>query len=195
ESYDKIFHYKASLSGGDQDMDIMATFHHNRSRHLLCTRDSCQQVMLLHLAYLQYSRYSLTLHLYNLESFHQRYHISQITFHFKYYNPAFTQIEIWFRFIFLFGTFVVTCWFTHTLRKYSVQDWSFEQKWMSILLPMLLFYNNPTFPLIFLWNSWVPGMLDALFQITFISTLLLFWLCMYHGLRQVLYIFLEKPNF
>lgn len=27
---------------------------------------------------------------------------------FKTYNPAFTQIEIWFRFIFLLFTFIVT---------------------------------------------------------------------------------------
>lgn len=29
------------------------------------------------------------------------------------------------------------------------------------------------------------GMLDGVFQITFICAILLFWLCIYHGLRQV----------
>ena len=33
-------------------------------------------------------------------------------------------------------------------------------------------------------DSWFPGVLDAVFQITFLSALLLFWLCVYHGLRQ-----------
>lgn len=33
-------------------------------------------------------------------------------------------------------------------------------------------------------NSWLPGMLDALFQATFLCSLLMFWLCIYHGLRQ-----------
>lgn len=33
-------------------------------------------------------------------------------------------------------------------------------------------------------NSWFPGMLDAIFQATFLCALLTFWLCIYHGLRQ-----------
>lgn len=87
--------------------------------------------------------------------------------------------------------------------------WSLEQRWMSILLPMLVLYNgtlnagqqrngdrsvylyfyllrvsDPLFPLTFLVDSWLPGALDALFQATFLCSLLLFWLCVYHGLRQ-----------
>jgi len=38
----------------------------------------------------------------------------------------------------------------------------------------------------FLVNSWVPGMLDAILQTTFLCAILMFWLCVYHGLRQVL---------
>lgn len=36
----------------------------------------------------------------------------------------------------------------------------------------------------FLTDSWFPGALDALFQASFICALLLYWLCVYHGLRQ-----------
>ncbi|CAL4228695.1 unnamed protein product, partial [Meganyctiphanes norvegica] len=103
---------------------------------------------------------------------------------FKTYNPAFTKLEIWFRFIFLLLTFLVACWLAHSLRKYAVYDWSIEQKWMSILLPFLLLYNDPVFPMTFLLESWVPAFLDALFQASFLCALLLFWLCIYHGLRQ-----------
>jgi Wnt-binding factor required for Wnt secretion len=45
-------------------------------------------------------------------------------------------------------------------------------------------FIDPFFSLSFLIDSWFPGALDAVFQITFISALLLFWLCVYHGLRQ-----------
>lgn len=98
------------------------------------------------------------------------------------------------------------CWYAHTLRKYPVYDWSIEQKWISVLLPLLLLYDSkysvnpqweilksngntffpadPFFPLIFLMNSWLPGMLDAVLQATFLCALLMFWLCIYHGLRQ-----------
>uniref|UniRef100_A0A7N5K2Q4 Transmembrane protein 181 n=3 Tax=Caniformia TaxID=379584 RepID=A0A7N5K2Q4_AILME len=64
-----------------------------------------------------------------------------------------------------------------------MRDWGMEQKWMSILLPLLLLYNDPFFPLSFLVNSWFPGMLDDLFQSVFLCALLLFWLCVYHGVR------------
>ncbi|VFV46952.1 transmembrane protein 181 [Lynx pardinus] len=76
-----------------------------------------------------------------------------------------------------------TCLFAHSLRKFSMRDWGMEQKWMSILLPLLLLYNDPFFPLSFLVNSWFPGMLDDLFQSVFLCALLLFWLCVYHGIR------------
>ncbi|XP_069788269.1 transmembrane protein 181 isoform X4 [Narcine bancroftii] len=101
----------------------------------------------------------------------------------KMYNASFSQVEIWFRFIFVVFTFMVTCLFAHSLRKFSMRDWAIEQKWMSILLPLLLLYNDPFFPLSFLVNSWFPGMLDDLFQAIFLCALLLFWLCVYHGFR------------
>lgn len=34
------------------------------------------------------------------------------------------------------------CLFAHSLRKFSMRDWGIEQKWMSILLPLLLLYNG-----------------------------------------------------
>lgn len=33
-------------------------------------------------------------------------------------------------------------------------------------------------------NSWLPSALDAIFQTSFLCALLMFWLCVYHGLRQ-----------
>ncbi|KAJ4929102.1 hypothetical protein JOQ06_004721 [Pogonophryne albipinna] len=98
-------------------------------------------------------------------------------------QPHLLQVEIWFRFVFVVLTFMVTCMFAHSLRKFSMRDWGIEQKWMSVLLPLLLLYNNPFFPLSFLVNSWFPGTLDAFFQALFLCSLLLFWLCVYHGIR------------
>lgn len=42
---------------------------------------------------------------------------------------------------------------------------------------------DPFFPLAFLVNSWALGTLDDLFQSLFLCALLLFWLCVYHGVR------------
>ncbi|XP_055381235.1 transmembrane protein 181 [Condylostylus longicornis] len=188
EKYDKSFQVSVGIDGITEShtpLNILSAENiKNRTRHLLCERNMCEEFIILHLGFLEYAHYIITVKFYDLELFHQKYRIKGITFYFKTYSPAFSQIEIWFRFIFLLFTFIVTCWFAHTLRKYPVYDWSIEQKWMSILLPLLVLYNNPFFPLIFLWNSWFPGMLDGVLQATFLCSLLMFWLCIYHGLRQ-----------
>ncbi|GAB6032821.1 hypothetical protein CHUAL_012023 [Chamberlinius hualienensis] len=157
---------------------------HNRTRELTCREQVCSEFTVLHLGFLDFSRYIISIQFYGLEPLEQKYPIKDIVFYFRSYNPAFTQIEIWFRFIFVLLTFIVTCWFSHRLRKFSFRDWSIEQKWLSILLPLLVLYNDPIFPLTLLLNNWIPGLLDAIFQASFLCTLLLFWLCIYHGIRQ-----------
>nr|KAG5711012.1 hypothetical protein BaRGS_013746 [Batillaria attramentaria] len=127
---------------------------HNRTRRLRCS-EKCEDLIVMHLGFLDYSYYFITIRFYDLEE--AKFNIRSITF---------------------------DCMFAHSLRKFSVRDWSIEQKWMSILLPLLLLYNDPLFPLTFLVNSWIPGMFDGLFQASFLSALLLFWLCVYHGVRQ-----------
>ncbi|CAB3364753.1 Hypothetical predicted protein [Cloeon dipterum] len=188
ETYDKRFHMSVTIEGITADHKPLTVLRedqaHNRTRHVHCQREECDDFIVLHLGFLDYTHYILTVHLYGLESFHQRYNIKEVLFYFKTYNPDFTQLELWFRIIFLLMTFVTACWFAHALRKYTVYDWSIEQKWMSVLLPLLLLYNDPIFPMTFLFNSSVPGALDAIFQATFLCALLLFWLCIYHGLRQ-----------
>ncbi|XP_073993344.1 transmembrane protein 181 isoform X1 [Rhodnius prolixus] len=185
---DRSFHVSVAIEALTAEHKAVTLLHsdraHNRTHHLRCKGQVCDQVTILHIEFLDFTHYILKVFFYGLETFHQHYTIKEVTFYFKSYNPGFTQIEIWFRFIFLLATFCITCWFAHTLRKFPIFDWSIEQKWMSCMLPLLLLYNNPIFPLTFLVNSWIPGMLDALFQASFLCGLLLFWICIYHGLRQ-----------
>ncbi|XP_032953987.1 transmembrane protein 181 isoform X1 [Rhinolophus ferrumequinum] len=150
---------------------------HSRTRTLACAA-KCAEIIVAHLGYLNYTQYTVTV---GFE--HVDLPIKEMNFTWKTYDPAFSQWEVWFRFVFLVLTFIVTCLFAHSLRKFSMRDWGIEQKWMSILLPLLLLYNDPFFPLSFLVNSWLPGMLDDLFQSVFLCALLLFWLCVSHGIR------------
>nr|CAG4634689.1 EOG090X03I5 [Alona affinis] len=189
ESFEKKFHASVVMEGiADEDEHtsklVISDHTHNRTRDLQCERQNCSEILLLHMGYFDYAHYALAIRFYGLESIHNRYIIRDVTFYFRSYNPSFTRLEIWFRFIFLLLTFITTCWFFHSMKKYSVIHWSLEQKWMAILLPMLILYNDPLFPLGFLVDSWFPGALDALFQASFLCGLLLFWLCVYHGLRQ-----------
>jgi len=80
--------------------------------------------------------------------------------------------------------FTVTSLFTDSLRQYPVREWCIDQRWMSILLPLLVVYDKPLFTIVFLVKSWIPSLIDVIFQATFFSALLLFWLCAYHGIRQ-----------
>ncbi|XP_035880838.1 transmembrane protein 181 isoform X2 [Phyllostomus discolor] len=150
---------------------------HNRTRTLTCA-GKCVEMIVAHLGYLNYTKYTVT-----VGFGHLKVPIKNVNFTWKTYNPAFSRLEIWFRFVFVVLTFIVTCLFVHLLRKFSVRDWGIEHKWVSVLLPLLLLYNDPFFPLSFLVNSWVLGTLDDLFQSVFLCALLLFWLCVYHGIR------------
>ncbi|XP_046582714.1 transmembrane protein 181-like isoform X1 [Haliotis rubra] len=174
------------MNGDDQSVDRVTNptpsgTPHNRSRLLRCSK-KCDELIVMHLGFLDFAYYLIQVRFYGLEN--SKFNIKSIVFTFKSYNTSFTQIEIWIRFVFLVLTFLCTCMFTHSLRKFSMRDWSIEQKWMSILLPLLLLYDDPIFPLTFLINSWVPGMFDGVFQASFLCALLLFWLCIYHGVRQ-----------
>ncbi|XP_043917916.1 transmembrane protein 181 isoform X2 [Protopterus annectens] len=166
------------LSDGSVPYDSKVV--HNRTRSLHCTA-KCDEIIVAHLGYLNYTQYRIIVDFQNLQT--PGVNINYLNFTWKSYNPLFSQVEIWFRFVFVVFTFMVTCLFAHSLRKFSMRDWGIEQKWMSILLPLLLLYNDPFFPLSFLVNSWFPGMLDDLFQSLFLCALLLFWLCVYHGIR------------
>ncbi|XP_051544424.1 transmembrane protein 181-like isoform X3 [Myxocyprinus asiaticus] len=179
------FGMNVELQGVMQDASVMHISDnvHNKNRTLHCAahQEVCDEIIVLHLGYLNYTQYQINISFRNLDDL--KANIKNVTFVFKMYNTTFSQVEIWFRFVFVVMTFIVTCMFAHSLRKFSMRDWGIEQKWMSILLPLLLLYNDPFFPLSFLVNSWFPGTLDAFFQALFLCALLLFWLCVYHGIR------------
>uniref|UniRef100_UPI003F52D490 transmembrane protein 181 isoform 1 n=1 Tax=Danio rerio TaxID=7955 RepID=UPI003F52D490 len=177
------FGMNVELQGVVQDTSVMRISDnvHNRNRSLHCSA-ACDEIIVLHLGYLNYTQYKINVSFRNLQD-DLKDNIKNVTFVFKMYQDTFSQMEIWFRFVFVVMTFIVTCMFAHSLRKFSMRDWGIEQKWMSILLPLLLLYNDPFFPLSFLVNSWFPGTLDAFLQAVFLCALLLFWLCVYHGIR------------
>lgn len=183
-SFIQKFHLSVQVLGREKDNShkLLMRSPSNRTRSVKCEKD-CSSLVILHLGYLDYPSYVIKVDFHGLD-FPPGISVEDILFSFKYYNAEFTQFEIWFRFVFLVLTFMVTCMFAHSLRNFPLKHWSIEQKWISILLPLLLMYNDPLFPLNFLVNSWVPGMFDSVFQASFLAFLLLFWLCAFHGIRQ-----------
>nr|XP_058962507.1 transmembrane protein 181-like isoform X2 [Pocillopora verrucosa] len=183
-SFSDSFHLSVKIYGRAKDSSyhLIAETPFNRTRQLQCQKE-CNPLVILHLGYLDYPSYVATVNFHGLQ-FPKGIDIRDIDFVLKHYSADFSQVEIWFRFVFLVLTFMVTCMFAHSLRRFPLREWSIEQKWMSLLLPLLLLYNDPLFPLNFLVNSWVPGMFDSVFQASFLCGLLLFWLCAFHGIRQ-----------
>lgn len=51
----------------------------SRTRHLLCERNLCEEFTIVHLGFLEYAHYIITVRFYDLESFHQRYNIKDLT--------------------------------------------------------------------------------------------------------------------
>ncbi|RMX54568.1 hypothetical protein pdam_00004582 [Pocillopora damicornis] len=175
-SFSDSFHLSVKIYGRAKDSSyhLIAETPFNRTRQLQCQKlifivygpvhtavntfedGECNPLVILHLGYLDYPSYVATVNFHGLQ-FPKGIDIRDIDF---------------------------VCMFAHSLRRFPLREWSIEQKWMSLLLPLLLLYNDPLFPLNFLVNSWVPGMFDSVFQASFLCGLLLFWLCAFHGIRQ-----------
>ena len=84
------------------------------------------------------------------------------SFEFVAFNPLYSQIIIWTRFVCLMISFAVTCVYANALRQLYFDDWTLEQKWTAALALSLLFLNNPTFPLQFLVRCWWVSYADQL---------------------------------
>ncbi|KAH0521563.1 Transmembrane protein 181, partial [Microtus ochrogaster] len=63
----------------------------------------CEEIIVAHLGYLNYTQYTVTV---GFEHLNQP--IREMNFTWKTYNPVFSQLEIWFRFVFVVLTFIVT---------------------------------------------------------------------------------------
>ncbi|CAB3260798.1 unnamed protein product [Arctia plantaginis] len=188
EIFDKRFQISISIEGLLADHTTTEIVGENeapnRTQHLTCKKSTCDEVLIMHLGVLEYTHYVLNINFYGLQEFHKRYVIRDIIFYFKTYNPAFTQLELWFRFIFVLTTFSVTFSFFYALRRYHLTDWSLEQKWISFLLPSLLMANDPMYPLRLFAANYFATMMSDMNMILLICSILLSWLAQYHGLRQ-----------
>eukprot|EP00095_Tigriopus_kingsejongensis_P007871 snap_masked-scaffold127_size327531-processed-gene-1.2 protein:Tk07871 transcript:snap_masked-scaffold127_size327531-processed-gene-1.2-mRNA-1 annotation:"hypothetical protein DAPPUDRAFT_312162" len=157
---------------------------HNRSRTIKCDDKQCESFIVMHLGVLEFSHYLVNISLTGLESIHRHFSIQDILFTIVTFNPEFTELEIWFRFFFVLATIVITILFLISMKNFPLEDWSIEQKWIGLLLPLLLGFDDPLFPWTLTTSSLIPTTLDVILQATFIFGLLLFWLCIFHGLRQ-----------
>lgn len=84
ERYDKSFQISISIDGiiDHKLIPVLSSeTGHNRTRHLKCERQTCEELVVAHLGFLDYSYYIITVRFHGLESFHQRYNICDLTFY------------------------------------------------------------------------------------------------------------------
>lgn len=187
EAFHKEIGVNIKLDGIDNengDKNVTLINDGRLSYQIYCGGRQCDPIQVLHLTYIAYKHYRVNITFTRLESVNQKYVIDDIVFSFRSINSSFTTLSIWFRFFFLLISFVVMCWFTHSLYRFPFIDWSLEQKWTSLLLVLLLVTDNPFYPMQFLFGSSLPRLMEVFFQCSLQSSLLLYWLCFFHGIRQ-----------
>ena len=84
-----------------------------RLHHLYCSVKRCDPIQTFHLEFLEYQSYEFEVTFKDLESVHEKYVISDIKFTFQSINTSFTTLTIWFRFVFLVVSFLITVIYEH----------------------------------------------------------------------------------
>ena len=82
------------------------------------------------ISYFSFIRYSVNVSIYGLETVDKHFNIEDIDFIFETFNPQFTRMELWFRFFFAIVTASVSLAFMASLRGFTMDTWSIEQKWV-----------------------------------------------------------------
>ncbi|CAH8633205.1 unnamed protein product [Schistosoma rodhaini] len=167
---------------------------YNRTVQVNCPDTKCDELFLFHLIPVDFTIYKFRVKFYHeltnnhltyedYEGKHLLFKMTSVDFIFQYYTTEFTYMELVVKFILFVISEAVTIWFYIKMKQFSLNYWTIEQCCLAILLPLLMLYNNPLYPLQYLTINWFPSCLDYLFQITFVAVLLLVWLCIFHGIR------------
>ncbi|XP_015756072.1 PREDICTED: transmembrane protein 181-like [Acropora digitifera] len=135
-SFTREFHLNVQILARSKDSSyhVIAMTPYNRTRTLRCKKE-CSPLVILHLGYIDYPSYVAVINFHSL-NLPKGIKVSDIDFSLKHYNADFTQVEIWFRFVFLVLSFMVTCMFAHSLRRFSLREWSIEQKYVGVTVYM-----------------------------------------------------------
>eukprot|EP01111_Echinosteliopsis_oligospora_P000199 TRINITY_DN10188_c0_g1_i1.p1 TRINITY_DN10188_c0_g1~~TRINITY_DN10188_c0_g1_i1.p1 ORF type:complete len:464 (+),score=113.67 TRINITY_DN10188_c0_g1_i1:53-1444(+) len=100
--------------------------------------------------------------------------LNDVVFTFYYDTDGYSSLELGWRISMLAITAGVILAFLWAMRNTSFDEWSWEQKAILWLLFALLGYNNPFFGMTFVVPGWGFQLLDAFFNILFLSVFLMF---------------------
>jgi hypothetical protein len=93
---------------------------------------------------------------------------------YKFSSEAFTLFEVYFRYILVFVSVIITMMFWVQNRFYHTwNQWALEQKWTFILLVSVVMFNNPIFFLNIYAEHWIFPLLNTVFVNTFLTVYML----------------------
>ncbi|KAH9421443.1 hypothetical protein DERP_010580 [Dermatophagoides pteronyssinus] len=184
EAFHKEFDIMIDLDGVSSTNNKTLLSRGRLKSSLYCGGRKCEPIRVIRLIEIQYQHYRINLTFDRLQSVNEKYTIDDILFEFRSVNISFTTLSIWFRFFFLMVTFMVMCFYMHHLYRFSIIDWSLEQKWTAAQLLLLILSNNPFYPIQFLLGSEFPYLLEVWLHTSLQTLIMFFWLCFFHGIRQ-----------
>lgn len=141
---------RGKINGNNSGEAILIDSDAGRHHHLNCNGNLCEPIQVMHLEYLKYSNYEIEMKFKDLEHFNSKNPITDIDFTFQSINPSFTSLTIWFRFIFLVLTFIITVCLSpfFSTKLILINNFSFDQLLNSVGLLI------PCFDIISLIGPW-----------------------------------------
>jgi hypothetical protein len=153
------------------------------TREITCDADSvdCRETIVFRSTSISYQAYYFQVVL--LDDVEDIKFIDSISFSFTYGNPSWGLFSMFTRFVFSIVACVNYFNFTSALKKLRKNNRSLEQRWTQVLLFALIFYNNPFIPLEYLAPRHTVAWVGTIFQITFLTLILTFWISILDSLR------------
>jgi hypothetical protein len=147
----------------------------------------CQNITIFSQSYIHYEKYALAVtFIHPEEKFDCNDERRKLGAYFtmRYVNKDFTKFEMLIKYLYLGITVLIALCprvgFFVRLWKVRRQFWSYEQRWVATLLVALFFFNGPfqaaeIYSAVFFWSAFY-----IISVATFVSLIMLFWLCMLH---------------
>ncbi|KAJ6227973.1 transmembrane protein [Anaeramoeba flamelloides] len=151
------------------------------TRNVECKAQSnCTRHTIIYEPYLNYKNYYAKLRITNLSD---KNCFGKSFSNFYFVHKRMTLYELFFRYIFVMLNIIAMFLLVRSVVGIPYRVFTIEQKWISVLIVLLLLWNNPIWSTIILSHSGFVRFLDALFTSSFFVGIWGFWLCIIDGLR------------
>ncbi|KAL0491446.1 8 TM domain-containing transmembrane protein [Acrasis kona] len=173
-----------SIQGLSDDKWIDIHQSQSLQRSISCDSSSsqyfCSPIVTYLTRYIEYKEYRVITTLSGIGAVYKAELLEDVIFsQIETTNSNYTTFEMTLRSIFTIMSVIVTLYYS--LMLFRMQTWSYckvEQKWIMVLLPSLIMFNNP----LFLVNDvYLFTLIDIVFQSSCVCLLLLFVLIMSHS--------------